>query len=57
MKPLSNKRKQVDTIQSTLRMPKELNDFILNLANKTGISKNSLILTKLWELAKNKNSN
>ena len=43
---------ETEIIQFSVRVPKELNDFLQALADKTGISKNSLILTKLWELKK-----
>ena len=41
---------ETEIIQYTIRVPKELNDFLQNCADKKGISKNSFILTKLWEL-------
>ena len=51
MKPEYNK-KEFETVQVTVRLPNTLNDFMQDAAGKMGISKNSLIVTKLWELAK-----
>ena len=38
--------------QLTLRLPKDLNDLLSKLAEKTGIAKNALITTYLWEKVK-----
>lgn len=46
MKPIKVKT------QLTLRLPQKLNELLQKMANDKGISKNSLILSKLWELAK-----
>ena len=46
MKPNENKT------QFTLRLPNELDKFLNELAKAKGISKNTIIILKLWELAK-----
>ena len=38
--------------QLTLRIPKELNDLLQKQAEKTGIVKNALITTALWQFVK-----
>lgn len=40
--------------QLTLRLPKKLNEMLTVLAEQTGIAKNSLIVSALWNLANNK---
>jgi len=46
MKPQRNQ------VQFTLRLPDKLNETITQQAKAKGITKNSLIILKLWELAK-----
>ena len=48
----TKKVNDVEIIQYSIRVPKELNDFLQSSADKKGISKNSLILNTLWELKK-----
>lgn len=43
MKPTKQEK-----IQFTLRLPEELNKIIIKLSEETGISKNSIIATSLW---------
>ena len=40
--------------QVTLRLPNSLNEYLNNLAQRTGISKNSIIVNVLWDFAENK---
>ena len=41
--------------QVTLRLPKDLNKQLLELAAKTGIAKNALIVTACWQFIKKEN--
>lgn len=50
MKPNRNEEKEL--VQFTLRLPKKLNDFLQNKADKLNVPKHSFILLKLWELTK-----
>lgn len=42
-----------EMIHFSIRVPRELNDYMQEVADRTGISKNSLIVTKLWEIKQN----
>lgn len=42
-------------VQLTLRIPEELNQCLIKIANEKAIPKNTLIILKLWELKEAKN--
>ena len=44
------KQNETEIVQYSIRVPKDLNDFLQNHADRKGIAKNSLILTTLWDL-------
>lgn len=43
--------------QICIRIPSKLNEIINNLSKEKGISKNSIIVNKLWELKKEVKTN
>ena len=52
MKPKCNNC-ETEIIQFSLRLPKELNDFLVTEAKQKGLSKQAVIVSNLWELKNN----